>query len=86
MERGGFVGAQAELGMSHATVSFHMKALETRLGFTLCERGKLVHQKSTELFLALNDFEGEIGSLRDRVVGTLWLGIIDNTLSFDGLP
>ena len=96
VERGGFVGAQAELGMSQSTVSFHMKALETRLGFTLCERGrggfrltergKLVHQKSTELFLALNDFEGEIGSLRDRVVGTLRLGIIDNTMSFDGLP
>ncbi|MDO6731859.1 LysR family transcriptional regulator [Marinovum sp. 2_MG-2023] len=96
VERGGFVGAQAELGMSQSTVSFHMKALETRLGFTLCERGrggfrltergKLVHQKSTELFIALNDFEGEIGSLRDRVVGTLRLGIIDNTLSFDGLP
>jgi len=96
VENNGFVGAQVALRMSQSTVSFHMKSLETRLGFALCdrgrggfrltERGRLVHMKSTDLFLALNDFESELGGLRDRVVGTLRLGIIDNTLTNDGLP
>ena len=96
VEHNGFVGAQVMLGLSQSTISFHMKALETRLGFVLCERGRagfrltergeIVHRRSTALFLALSDFESEIGKLRDKVVGTLRLGIVDNTLSFEGLP
>lgn len=96
VEHHGFVGAQVTLGLSQSTVSFHIKALETRLGFVLCERGragfrltdrgKLVHERSTALFLALNDFESEIGTLRDKIVGTLRLGIVDNTLTYEGLP
>lgn len=95
VEHNGFVGAQVMLGLSQSTISFHIKALETRLGFVLCDRGRagfrltargeIVHQRSTALFLALNDFESDIGKLRDRVVGTLRLGIVDNTLSFEGL-
>lgn len=40
VEHGSFLGAQVALGLSQSSVSFHMKALEERLGFRLCRRGR----------------------------------------------
>lgn len=96
VEHQGFVGAQMVLGLSQSAVSFHIKALEDRLGFRLCKRGRggfeltdrgaIVHQRSQAVFLAVQDFEGQVGTLRNRIVGTLRLGLIDNTLTDTLLP
>ena len=40
VERGGFAAAEVPLGLSLSTISGQMKALETRLGLTLCTRGR----------------------------------------------
>jgi LysR family transcriptional regulator, transcriptional activator for bauABCD operon len=91
-----FLGAQIELGLSQSAVSFHVKALEDRLGFRLCRRGRsgfeltdrgaVVHEKSKALFLALNAFESDIGTLRNEITGTLRLGLVDNTVTDGELP
>ncbi|MGO7888897.1 LysR family transcriptional regulator, partial [Rhizobium ruizarguesonis] len=39
-----FLGAQIALGLSQSAVSFHIKALEDRLGFKLCQRGRSVFE------------------------------------------
>lgn len=96
VEHRGFLGAQVALGLSQSAVSFHIKALEERLGFTLCRRGRggfeltdrgaLVFERSTNLFRALSDFEAEVGALRNRVGGALRLGLVDNTITDEELP
>jgi len=96
VEHQGFAGAQIALGLSQSAISFHVKALEERLGFALCrrgrggfaltERGALVHARSDALFLSLDAFESEVGRLRDRITGTLRIGMIDNTVTDSGLP
>ncbi|MBT9383533.1 LysR family transcriptional regulator [Pseudooceanicola sp. CBS1P-1] len=92
----GFAGAQEALGLSQSAVSFHLKALEDRLGFRLCQRGRggfaltergvEVHARSDALFDALALFEDHVGGLRRQITGTLRLGLVDNTLSDPGWP
>lgn len=96
VEHKSFLGAQITLGLSQSAVSFHIKALEDRLGFKLCRRGRsgfeltdrgaIVHERSKALFLALNAFESDIGTLKNRITGTLRLGLVDNTITDSGLP
>lgn len=91
VEHGGFAGAQLALGMSQSTISFHLKALEDRLGFELCqrgrkgfqltERGRDVFEASKPLVGAISDFESRLGDLRHQIVGTLRVGIVDNTIT-----
>lgn len=96
VEHKGFVGAQISLGLSQSAVSFHIKALEDRFGFKLCRRGRggfdvtdrgaLVYERSKLLYIALNSFESDIGKLKNRITGTLRLGVIDNTITDGDLP
>jgi DNA-binding transcriptional LysR family regulator len=96
VEHRSFLGAQVTLGMSQSAVSFHIKALEDRLGFRLCRRGRsgfeltdrgaVVYEKSKAVFLSLNTFESDVGALRHKITGTLRLGIVDNTITDDDLP
>jgi len=96
VEHKSFLGAQITLRLSQSAVSFHIKALEDRLGYKLCRRGRagfeltdrgaIVHAKSKALFLALNAFESEIGTLKNRITGTLRLGLVDNTITDADLP
>ncbi|MCF1470194.1 LysR family transcriptional regulator [Agrobacterium vitis] len=96
VEHKGFVGAQISLGLSQSAVSFHVKALEDRFGFKLCRRGRagfeltdrgaLLYERSKLLYIALNAFESDIGKLKNRITGTLRLGLIDNTITDDDLP
>ena len=37
---GGFAAAELELNINRSTISRHIKDLETRLGVTLCRRGR----------------------------------------------
>ncbi len=96
VEHRSFLGAQVALGLSQSAVSFHIKALEERLGLILCRRGRggfeltdrgaIVYEQSKQLFLALDTFESHVGGLKRRITGTLRLGLVDNTVTDPDLP
>ena len=85
---GGYAGAEAELNIGQSTISNHMTALEERLGFTLCqrgrsgfrltERGKAVHEASRRLGQALGDFAADVSALKGELRGELRLAILDS--------
>jgi DNA-binding transcriptional LysR family regulator len=95
-ERGGFAGAQAELGVAASTISIHLSHLEQRLGVVLCRRGRggfalteegqRVHDATKRLFAAMETFRVETTSLRGRLIGELAIGIVDNTVTDPGCP
>lgn len=88
---GGFSAAQATLNMSQSSISEQMSNLETRLGVTLCERGRggfrlteqgrATYEATQRLLLAVDNFCTETSALKQHVSGKLYLGIIDNTIS-----
>lgn len=89
-EHRGFAGAQTALHMSQSSVSFHIRALEERVGFTVCqrgrqgfeltERGSIVYERAKLLLASVDDFDSEMSELRSSVYGTLRLGVVDNTI------
>jgi DNA-binding transcriptional LysR family regulator len=91
VENGGFTGAHLALSMSQSTISFQLKALEDRLGFSLCRRGRrgfeltargaVVYEQSQALMTALSTFESQLGELRYRASGTLRVGVVDSTIT-----
>jgi len=91
VEAGGFSAAQIELNVSQSTISTHMTALEQRLGLRLCQRGRagfrltekgqLIYQASQRLFASLEEFRFEAGAVRNRLVGSLHIGIVDNLIT-----
>ena len=91
VECGGFSQAQAELGISRSTISTHMSNLETRLGLTLCrrgrsgfaltERGRLVYESASKFLTALEGFRSELGELQGRMTGEIKIGMVDNLTS-----
>jgi len=86
---GGFALAQTELNVSQATISIHIKNLETRLGFKLCQRGRggfaltedgqQVYDASNALFNHLEDFRSLVLGF-EKLVGELQISIIDNSV------
>ena len=91
VEHGGFTGAQLALAMSQSTISFHIKSLEERLGFSLCQRGRrgfeltdrgtAVYEYSHSLTSAISSFEIQLGELRSRATGVLRVGVVDATVT-----
>jgi len=87
VRHGGFAAAQAELNVSQSTISNQIAALETRLGVTLCQRGRAgfrltengqtVHQSIQRVLAALDGFVSDTASLRDALAGTLRIGLVD---------
>lgn len=96
VERRGFLGAQIALGLSQSAVSFHIKAIEQRLGFRLCRRGRsgfeltdrgaIVYERSKVLFLGIGAFENVVAGLKHQFTGTLRLGLVDNTVTDPDMP
>ncbi|RIY02503.1 LysR family transcriptional regulator [Aureimonas flava] len=88
---GGYAGAEAELNIGQSTISNHMTALEERIGFTLCqrgrggfrltERGRAVHEAARRLGGALGDFAGDIAALKGELRGELRVAILDSVAS-----
>jgi DNA-binding transcriptional LysR family regulator len=86
---GGFSLAQTELNVSQATISIHIKNLETRLGLTLCLRGRSgfaltedgqrVYDAAQALFNHLDAFQSIVLG-HEKLVGELQIGVIDNTI------
>lgn len=88
---GSFTGAQAVLNISQSTVSNHMAALEERLGYRLCQRGRVgfeltekgkrIYEEAQRLFEATHSFELAALSLRAEMAGELKLGLSDNMVT-----
>ncbi|MFD2238423.1 LysR family transcriptional regulator [Aureimonas populi] len=83
----GFAAAEHELNIGQSTISNHMTALEERLGFVLCQRGRggfrltekgrAVYEASRRLGKALEDFSSDVASVRGELKGELRVGILD---------
>lgn len=83
----GFSAAQGALGMTQASISSHMKQLEVRLGFRVCERGrsgffltdggKRVHAAMLDLFGSIESFQGSVAAARGELSGVLQFGTVD---------
>lgn len=96
VEHRGFLGAQTALNLGQPAVSFHIKALEDRVGFRLCQRGRggfvltekgaALYERSKALFASVSAFESDLGELRQSISGVLRLGVVDNTVSDPALP
>jgi DNA-binding transcriptional LysR family regulator len=87
VECGSFRAAQSRLGCRASTVSMNMKKLETKLGFSLCQRGRagLVLTPSGELVLdaarrlvtASNEYGLAVTRARGRAFGEVKLCLCD---------
>ena len=91
---GGFSAAELELNINRSTISRHIKDLETRLGVTLCRRGRggfgltaegeQVHSSALKIMAAMEDFQHEVDDLHQRLTGSLTVGIFDKTATNPG--
>lgn len=90
-EAGGFTAAEAELQVGLSTISKQLKALETRLGVTLCRRGRggfaLTDQGRSvlvavrQLLSALDGFRERMNNIHTEIAGELNLGLIDTLVT-----
>ncbi|MBT0570140.1 LysR family transcriptional regulator [Curvibacter sp. CHRR-16] len=88
---GGMAAAELELNIGISTVSRHIKDLETRLGLTLCRRGRAgfaltaegeqIYAQTRQLLAAAEAFRSGLDAIHQRMGGTLQLAIFDKTAS-----
>lgn len=91
VEAGGMTSAQADLNLALPTISGRVRQLETRLGMKLCRRGRggfaltsegrAVYDEAQKLFSNHDQFSRRIRGLRNAMVGSLAIGMTDNTLT-----
>lgn len=89
----GFSAAQAELNVSQSTISKHISDLETRLGLTLCRRGRSgfaltpegeeVLEACATLFSQLEEFRTSVGSITGEFTGELIISVNDANVTHD---
>lgn len=87
VEAGSYTGAQVTLNVGNSAISLHMSDLEKRLGFRLCERGrggfrltdrgKVAYEETKRMLAQLDDFAGNMASLKERLAGRLVIGMVD---------
>jgi len=88
---GGMAAAELELNIGVSTVSRHIKDLETRLGLTLCRRGRAgfaltaegeqIYAQTTQLLAATEAFRSGVDEIHQRMGGQLQLAVFDKTAS-----
>ncbi len=88
---GGMAAAELELNIGTSTVSRHVKDLETRLGLTLCRRGRAgfaltpegekIYQQTTQLLAATESFRSSVDEIHQRMGGQLHVAMFDKTVS-----
>jgi LysR family transcriptional regulator, transcriptional activator for bauABCD operon len=88
---GGMTAAELELNIGGPTISRHLKDLETRLGLTLCRRGRAgfaltpegdrIYQETLRLLTAIDGFRAGVDDIHQRMGGQLALAIFDKTAS-----
>ncbi len=86
-EAGGISAAELELNIGLSTISRHIKDLETRLGMTLCRRGRggfaltdegeVVYAATLRLFSALDNFRAEVNEVHERMTGKVIIALFD---------
>jgi len=96
IECGGLSAAQTELGVGRSTISRQISDLETRLGLRLCHRsrsgfyltqqGKQTLEYIDRLLKSTEDFNTNIASINNRLVGKIEIGMIDYTVSDENNP
>lgn len=96
IECGGLSAAQTELGVGRSTISRQISDLETRLGLRLCHRsrsgfyltqqGRQTLEYIDQLLKATDDFNTNIASINNRLVGKIEIGMIDYTVSDENNP
>lgn len=88
---GGMAAAELELNIGTSTVSRHVKDLETRLGLTLCRRGRAgfaltpegqkIYAQTTALLAATDAFRSGVDEIHARMGGQLHVAMFDKTAS-----
>ena len=88
---GGMAAAELELNIGTSTVSRHIKDLETRLGLTLCRRGRAgfaltaegeqIYDQTTQLLAATEAFRSGVDEIHQRMGGQLHIAVFDKTAS-----
>lgn len=91
VECGGMAAAELELNIATSTISRHIKDLETRLGLTLCRRGRAgfaltpegerIHAETLRLLAATDAFRASVDDIHQRMGGQLHLAVFDKTAS-----
>lgn len=90
-ECGGLAAAELELNIGTSTVSRHLKDLETRLGLTLCRRGRAgfaltpegerIYGETLRLLAATDAFRHGVDDIHQRMGGQLHVAVFDKTAS-----
>jgi DNA-binding transcriptional LysR family regulator len=91
VECGGMTAAELELNIGGSTISRHVKDLETRLGLTLCRRGRAgfaltaegdrIYQETLRLLTAIDGFRAGVDDIHQRMGGALSIAVFDKTAS-----
>ncbi len=86
---GGMAAAELELNVGISTISRHVKDLETRLGLTLCRRGRAgfaltpeglrIYEETTRFLAAADAFRAGVDDVHQRMGGQLEIGVFDKT-------
>jgi len=88
-ECGGMAAAELELNIGVSTVSRHIKDLETRLGLTLCRRGRAgfalsaegaqIYAETLRLLAGVDAFRSRVDEIHQRMGGELHIAVFDKT-------
>lgn len=90
-ECGGMAAAELELNIGISTVSRHIKDLETRLGLSLCRRGRggfaltlegtQIYTETLRLLAGVDAFRSRVDEIHQRMGGELHIAVFDKTAS-----
>ncbi len=88
---GGIAAAELELNIGTSTISRHVKDLETRLGLTLCRRGRAgfaltaegeqIYAETLRLLASTDMFRASVDDIHRRMGGQLNVAVFDKTAS-----
>ncbi len=91
VECGGMAQAELELNIGISTVSRHIKDLETRLGLTLCRRGRAgfaltpegdqIYRETLRFLAGADAFRSSVDEIHQRMGGQLAIAVFDKTAS-----
>jgi DNA-binding transcriptional LysR family regulator len=91
VECGGMAAAELELNIGTSTVSRHVKDLETRLGLSLCRRGRAgfaltsegaqIYTETLRLLAGVDAFRSSVDEIHKRMGGELNIAVFDKTAS-----
>lgn len=91
VECGGMAAAELELNIGTSTISRHIKDLETRIGLTVCRRGRAgfaltpegeqIYSETLRLLAGVDAFRSRVDEIHQRMGGELHIAVFDKTAS-----